>query len=279
MNFFDKIYAQTKKIVADANFCLRNDVVNLLRSAYKSEKNKKAKQALFWIIKNASIAKKKKIAICQDTGLPVIFIESGTDLSINYKLVDTIKKGVFDGYLAHSLRQSIIDPLTRKQPSIQELIYHIDFSSKKKGISVTIFPKGFGSENKSRLRMFNPTASVDKIEEFIVNSVKKAGPEGCPPFIVGVGIGGTCDQSLLLAKKALLNDLTRKNPEKQIRNLEKRLLIRINNLNIGPMGLGGKHTCLAVKIKKAPTHIAGLPVGVNISCHALRSSRFKINKK
>jgi fumarate hydratase subunit alpha len=137
-------------------------------------------------------------------------------------------------------------------------------------------PKGFGSENKTTLKMFNPTVTTAEIENFIVDSVEKAGPEGCPPFIVGVGIGGTSDYALLLAKRALLERIDTPNPDIFLSNLEKRLFKKINALNIGPMGLGGRCTALAVKIKTAPTHIAGLPVGVNISCHALRSASISI---
>ena len=144
-------------------------------------------------------------------------------------------------------------------------------------MTITIFPKGFGSENKSNLKMFNPTASLKQIEDFIVESVNAAGPESCPPFIVGVGIGGTSDTALLLAKKALLGRIDKPNPDKLLNGLEKQLLKRINASGIGPMGLGGKCSSLAVKIKKLPTHIAGLPVGVNISCHALRSASIRIN--
>ncbi len=278
MEYLDKIYTKTKKAVANASFCLRSDVAGLIKDAYGHEKNENAKQALSWIIKNANIAKKKKIAICQDTGMPIVFIEAGSDVSVNTKLINTITTAILDGYLSHCLRQSIVDPLTRKQLYSQGVIPHIEFSPRKKGLRITLFPKGFGSENKSRLKMFDPTTNIRIIEEFIVDSVKKAGPEGCPPFIVGVGVGGTSDKALLLAKKSLLGNLKKKNPEKIISTLEKRLLHKINSLEIGPMGLGGKHTCLAVKIKTAPTHIAGLPIGVNISCHVLRSFRFKINK-
>ncbi|MCM8788104.1 MAG: fumarate hydratase [Candidatus Omnitrophica bacterium] len=272
-------YNLAKKIenlVAEANFSLREDVLFLLKNAYLKEKDKKAKQALFWILENAKIAKKESLAICQDTGLALIFIEVGKNESITYSLIDTIKKSVASSYKKNYLRASIVEPLKREKPSYRGGIIHIEFNSKIKGLRISILPKGFGSENKSALRMFNPTAKIDDIEDFVIESVKKAGPQACPPFIVGVGIGGTSDYALLLAKKALLSNLIKPNKDKMLDKIEKRLLKKINALNIGPMGLGGKCTALAVKIKLAPTHIAGLPVGLNISCHALRSASVKI---
>lgn len=267
-----QIKQKIENIVTEASFSLRKDVIFLLRKAYLNEKNKKAKNALGQIIDNAKIAKNEKLAICQDTGLPVIFIEAGKGVKVNSTLLDVIQKSVESGYKKNYLRPSVVDPLERGKPSYKGSILHLDFSKKQEGLKITILPKGFGSENKSRLKMFNPTVGIDEIEAFIIECVKKAGPESCPPFIIGIGIGGTSDAALLLAKKALLERISKPNLNKTLANLEKKLLKKINTLDIGPMGLGGKHTCLAVKIKKTPTHIAGLPVGVNISCHALRSA-------
>jgi len=269
---FAKLKKAVEKAVAKANFNLRVDVAGLLKVNLRSEKKKEAKQALRWILENASIAAAEGIAICQDTGLPVVFIEAGGDIKVSASLIEAVKAAVADGYRKNYLRPSVADPLLRGKSSYLGMIYHLDFSLKQKGLKITIFPKGFGSENKSMLKMFNPTVSFKQIEDFIAGSVKAAGPEGCPPFVIGVGIGGTSDTALLLAKKALLERIDKPNPDKSLNSLEKRLLKRINALGIGPMGLGGKCTSLAVKIKKAPTHIAGLPVGVNISCHALRSA-------
>ncbi len=270
------IQKKIQKLAAQANFSLRKDVARLLKKAYQAETKKLAKKALGWIKENARLAQKENLALCQDTGLPLVFIEAGRDVKVTHSLIDTIVKAVESGYQKNYLRASIVGPLIRKNPSFKGVIYHLDFSNKFQGLKLTIFPKGFGSENKSSLKMFNPTAAVDEIEEFIVEAVKKAGPEACPPFVVGVGIGGTSDTALLLAKKVLLDGIDQPNPNKLLDNLEKRLLKKINALKIGPMGLGGKITALAVKIKTAPTHIAGLPVGVNISCHALRSASIKL---
>lgn len=271
MKFEDKII----KAVIKANTELRPDVRALLAKALRREKNRRVAQALEIILENAAVAGKKKLALCQDTGLPIIFIEAGRDICLNKKLIKKISDAVSKGYRKGGFRASAIDRKGRLK--FDAGIFHVSFFEKS-GLKVTIFPKGFGSENKSRLKMFNPTASQEEIDEFIVKAVKDAGPSACPPFIVGVGIGGTADTSLLLAKKALLEDISKSNQEKALAAWENRLLKKINTLEIGPMGLGSKHTCLAVKIKNHPTHIAGLPVGVNISCHALRSSSVKFSK-
>ena len=272
----EKVKKEVEKAVAKASFELRADVAKLLKVSLESEKKKQAKQALKWILKNASIAEAEGIAICQDTGLPVVFIEAGGDIKVSASLIEAIKTAVANGYRKNYLRPSMVDPLLRGKSSYLGMIYHLDFFPKQKGLKITIFPKGFGSENKSALKMFNPTVNLKQIEDFIVESVKIAGPESCPPFVVGVGIGGTSDTALLLAKKALLERVGGPNREKSLNSLEKKILKRINALGIGPMGLGGKCTALAVRIKKTPTHIAGLPVGVNISCHALRSATIKL---
>ncbi len=274
-----KTKKEVYRAVAKASFKLRADVTKLLKLGLRSEKKQEAKQAWKWILENARIAQAQGIAICQDTGLPVVFIEAGGDIKVSASLIEAIEVAVAQGYRNNYLRPSVVDPLLRGKSSHQGMIYHLDFCPRQKGLRITIFPKGFGSENKSALKMFNPTANLKQIEDFIVESVKLAGPESCPPFVVGVGIGGTSDRALLLAKKALLERVDRPNRDKTLNKLEKRLLKRINALGIGPMGLGGKCTALAVKIKKLPTHIAGLPVGVNISCHALRSAAVKIKAK
>lgn len=274
---FLKIEKQVEKLVSRANFSLSPDVRNLLGKSMRIEKTEKARRVLTWILDNADIARQEGVAICQDTGLPVVFIEVGYDIRICRQMLSAIERGVEQGYKKNYLRPSVVFPLKRGKPFYKGIISHIDFSSKIKGIKITIFPKGFGSENKSCLRMFEPTAGLEEIVKFVVESVKKAGAQACPPFVVGVGIGGTSDYALLLAKKALLDRIDRSNSRGLLDKLEKKLFKEINLLGIGPMGLGGKVTALAVKVKTAPTHIAGLPVGVNISCHALRKASMRIN--
>jgi fumarase alpha subunit (EC 4.2.1.2) len=187
-------------------------------------------------------------------------------------LKSAINKGIELGYKKSSLRNSIVaDPLLRGKPKYSPVIIHTDLAKGSK-IKLTVLPKGFGCENKSQLKMFNPTEKIEDIKKFIIDAVKTAGPDACPPYVVGIGIGGAADLSMVLAKRALLRPINKNNAQKRISLLEKELLSKINKLNIGPMGLGGKTTALAVNIETFPTHIAGLPVAVNISCHALRSA-------
>ena len=259
------------KIVSDlsqeANFVLRKDVLLALKLALKKETNERAKSLLESIIENANIAKDEKLAICQDTGLPIVFAELGQDVRIEGDLKTAIIKGVEAGYRKGYLRNSIVqDPLARGKSGYAPCVIHIDIVRGNK-LKLTVLPKGFGCENKSKLKMLEPTVDIKEIKQFILNCVKDAGPDACPPYMVGVGIGGTADYAMLLAKKALLKEISRPKTK-----LERELLKEINKLNIGPMGLGGKTTCLGVNIETYPTHIAGLPVAVNISCHALRSA-------
>lgn len=250
-----------------ANFLLRKDVLSALRGAYGFESNKRAKSILKAILDNAAYAKKKNLAICQDTGMPVVFAEVGQDVKISGDLKAAINKGINDGYKKYFLRNSIVaDPLLRGKPKFSPCIIHTDIVRGNK-VKLTVMPKGFGCENKSQLKMFKPTAGTEEIKKFIVDAVISAGPDACPPYVVGVGIGGSADYAGIMAKKALLTKIQTKSSK-----LEKNLLKQINKIGIGPMGLGGRCTALAVKIQKYPTHIAGLPVSVNISCHALRSA-------
>jgi len=254
------------KLSLKANCSLRPDVLEKIRLAFKKESDKRAKAALESIIKNAGIARREKLAICQDTGLPIVFIDIGQDVSIKGDLKKAINRGIALGYRKGSFRESIVrDPLARSKPGYEGVVIHTEITRGNK-IKITVMPKGFGCENKSLLKMFLPTAGTGQIKKFIIDAVKSAGPDACPPYIVGVGIGGTADYASLLAKKALLK---RKGT---VPYLEKVLLKELNQLKIGPMGLGGKSTCLAINIETCPTHIAGLPVAVNISCHALRSA-------
>jgi fumarate hydratase subunit alpha len=267
-----KIRDTVERLCIDSNLALRRDVLAALKKAYAAEPNKRARGILFAIIKNAALAKKKKLAICQDTGLVTVFVQLGEDVRIRGSLKEAINKGVELGYRRGFLRNSVIkDPLLRGSPHYQPALIHIDMV-KGKGLKLTVMPKGFGCENKTQLKMFNPTATIKEIKSFIVTAVKEAGPDACPPYILGVGIGGTADYAVLLAKKALIRNINKPNKKQHISRLEKDLLKEVNRLNIGPMGLGGEATVLAVNIESFPTHIAGLPVAVNISCHALRSA-------
>ncbi|PIQ88608.1 MAG: fumarate hydratase [Candidatus Omnitrophica bacterium CG11_big_fil_rev_8_21_14_0_20_42_13] len=271
-NISAKLITQT---VADlsikANTVLRGDILRALEDACKKEDDKRAKKIFKELLENARIANDKQIAICQDTGMPLVFVELGQEARIGGGgLKDAINKGIALGYKKGRLRASVVsDPLGRSTPGYSPAIIHIDITGGNK-LKLTVSPKGFGCENKSQLKMFNPTGGIDEIIKFIVEAVASAGPDACPPYVLGIGIGGTADFACFLAKKALLRNISIHNTQYAIRKLEHDLLYRINNLNIGPMGLGGRTTALGVSIEAYPTHIAGLPVCVNISCHALR---------
>lgn len=271
-----------KKIVSElcieANIKLRSDILLSLKASLKRERNLRARRMLEILIENAVIAKKESLPICQDTGMAVVFMEIGQDIHFTGGLVSkAVNDGIKDGYLKGYLRKSVVaDPLCRintKTNAPAVIHYEIVKGSKLK---ITVFPKGFGSENKSVISMFLPTQEEPEIDKFIINAVKNAGPDACPPYIVGVGIGGTLDKAVFLSKKALLTDLRKSNPKKNLSLMEKRILAKINKLNIGPMGIGGETTALGVKILSFPTHIAGLPVAVNIGCHATRSASREI---
>lgn len=276
------IYAKLiEKTVADlsirANTVLRKDVLSALKNAYKKETNSRAKEIFKALLENARIANDKQLAICQDTGMPIVFLELGQGIKVRGgSLSQAINRGIISGYKKGNLRASIVaNPLKRARAGYSPPIIHVDLVGGDK-LKITISPKGFGCENKSQLKMFTPTEPLGAIKQFIVEAVKSAGPDACPPYVVGVGIGGTADYACFLAKKALLRNITIHNTQYTIQELERDLLSEINNLNIGPMGLGGKTTALSVNIETYPTHIAGLPVCVNISCHALRSATKEI---
>ncbi len=256
-----------------ANTELRGDVLALLKKAKRLEKKRLAATALSAIIKNAEVALKEKLAICQDTGMPVVFVEMGNNVHVKENITDIINKALKSGYSSNYLRASIQkDPVFRdKKAAYSPSIIHLDIV-KGSRLKITLLPKGFGSENKSRVKMLSPTATLEEIERFIVESVKVAGAGACPPYFIGVGIGGTQDFAGLLAKKALLMPFAKLNKDKKLAQMQKRLIKKINALDIGPFGLGGKNTVLGLNIKTYPTHIAGMPVAVNISCHALRSA-------
>ena len=263
----ERITAKVKELCLKANIELRPDVLRAIKGCVLNESWPVARKCLQAILDNAAAAKREQLAICQDTGFPAVFIGLGRGVCLGGDLAKAVNKGVNEGYREGSFRPSIVaDPLQRGKPGFTPAVCHIE-SVPGNRISITVLPKGFGCENKTRLKMFNPTASVEEVKKFIVETVKDAGPDACPPYIVGVGIGGNADHAALMAKKALLKKISTR-PEK----LERELLTAINALRIGPMGMGGKVTALGVSIIKYPTHIAGLPVAVSVSCHALRSA-------
>lgn len=269
-----QITAMVSDLCIRANRALRPDVLSRLKSACHREKSPMARKILGAIISNAFVAQGNDLAICQDTGMPCVFIEIGQDVKVAGNLTSAINKGVEAGYRKGYLRSSVIlNPLDRGRPGYSPAVIHFRIV-RGCGLKLSVLPKGFGCENKAQLKMFNPTATVDEIKRFIIDAVKGAGPDACPPYIVGVGIGGTADYACFLAKKALLKKIAARisGASQRISKLQEDFLKEINRLNIGPMGLGGRTTALGVNIETYPTHIAGLPVAVNISCHALRSA-------
>lgn len=257
-----------------ANFELRSDVLAAIKTALKKETGESARNILKSIIENAKLARKKRIAICQDTGVAVVHLEIGQDVAlVGGDLKKAVNEGVKEAYHKGRLRKSVVaDPLTRVNTQTNAPgIVSIDMVEGDR-VRVSVSPKGFGSENKSAIKMFSPTASVEEIREFVKDTVRRAGPDACPPLVLGIGMGGTFETAALLSKKALLRPIDERNRERHIAGLEKELIKDINALGIGPMGLGGKTTVLGVNIMESHTHIAGLPVAVNVSCHVTRSA-------
>lgn len=230
-----------------------------------------AKNTLELLVENYSIAAKNQVAICQDTGLACVFVEIGQEVYVDGNIEDAINEGVRQGYRDGYLRKSCVaDPLRRTNTgdNTPAMIYYEIV--KGDGLKITVAPKGFGSENMSAIKMLVPADGVEGVKKFVLDTVANAGPNPCPPIVVGVGIGGTFDKAALLAKKALLRDVSRANEDPFYRRLEEELLEKINQLGIGPQGFGGKTTALGVNILAMPTHIAGMPCAVNINCHVTR---------
>jgi len=246
------------------------DTRECLLSAYNSEQSELGKEALSQIIKNTEIAEERKIPICQDTGMAIVFLEIGQDTHINESLADAVNDGVRDAYRDGFFRMSVLDPITRLNTSDNTpAVIHTEIVPGDR-IKITFVPKGFGSENMSALSMLSPSDGLEGVRDFVVHTVATAGSRPCPPIVLGVGIGGTMEYCAFLAKKALLRDCGQRNPRPDIAGLEGELLERINDLDIGPQGFGGNYTALAVHIEVFPTHIAGLPIAVNVQCHANR---------
>ncbi|MFW5976809.1 MAG: fumarate hydratase, partial [Bacillota bacterium] len=230
-----------------------------------------AENILKQLIENVEIASTEKMPICQDTGFTVVFVEKGKDVYIEGDLYQAINQGVKKGYSEGYLRKSIVkDPFIRDNTEYNTpAVIHTKIVSGNK-LRLIVVPKGGGSENMSRIKMLSPAAGKEGVKEFVLNTVKKAGPNPCPPLVIGVGIGGTFEKVAILAKKALLRDINKRVENEELALFEKNLLEEINNLGIGPQGLGGRTTALGVNIKSYPCHIASLPVAVNINCHASR---------
>ncbi|WP_349672287.1 fumarate hydratase [Lacrimispora sp.] len=267
----EEITENIKEMCIEANHILSKDMEEVFLRSAENEKSALGKQILCQLKENLDIAREDLIPICQDTGMAVIFLKIGQDVHIEGAgLSDAVNQGVREGYTEGYLRKSVVEPIERiNTKDNTPAIIHYEIVPGDQ-IDITVAPKGFGSENMSRIFMLKPADGLDGVKESILTAVKDAGPNACPPMVVGVGIGGTFEKCAQMAKHALTRDLNEEPSIPYVRELEKEMLDKVNKLGIGPGGLGGTVTALAVNIETYPTHIAGLPVAVNICCHVNR---------
>jgi len=268
----DRIKDAVKEMCIEANLTLSPDVESRICAAEQEETGELGKKILSQLKENMEIAKEESIPICQDTGMAIIFLEIGQEVHLEGDyLEDAVNQGVREGYKEGYLRKSVVgDPLLRENTKDNTpAVIHTKIVPGDK-IKITVAPKGFGSENMSRVCMLKPADGEEGVKEAVLETVRLAGPNACPPIVVGVGIGGSFEKCAYLAKKALTRNLDTRSELPHIRAMEEELLVKINELNIGPGGLGGKTTALGVNIETYPTHIAGLPVAINICCHVNR---------
>ena len=271
----DEIIKNIKEMCIEANYYLSDDMKQKIDHACQMEESPLGRQILSQLEENMQIAEDNQIPICQDTGMAVVFLKIGQDVHIEgMNLEDAVNEGIRQGYVEGYLRKSVVgDPLLRKNTEDNTPgIIHYEIVPGE-NIEITVAPKGFGSENMSRVYMLKPADGIDGVKEAVLDAVKLAGPNACPPIVVGVGIGGTFEKCAILAKKALTRDLNSSSEIPYVKELENEMLEKINNLGIGPAGLGGTMTALGVNIETYPTHIAGMPVAINICCHVNRHIR------
>mgnify|MGYP005854796809 FL=1 len=274
----DKVTENIKEMCIEANHFLTDDMKKVFKNAVVSEKSPLGKQVLNQLNENLDIAANDMIPICQDTGMAVVFINVGQDVHFTGgNITNAINEGVRQGYIEGFLRKSVVnDPIIRENTKDNTpAVIHYNIVPGDK-VDITVAPKGFGSENMSRVFMLKPADGIEGVKDAILTAVKDAGPNACPPMVIGVGIGGTFEKCALLAKKALTRNVEEESPVPYVRELEKEMLEKINKLGIGPGGLGGTQTALAINIETYPTHIAGLPVAVNMCCHVNRHAHRQI---
>ncbi len=266
-----KITAAVKRLCIEANTRLPADVAARIEGCHKTEAWPAARQVLQQIQDNARLAGERQMPICQDTGMACVFLDIGEAVFVPGTWQDAVDEGVRQGYAEGYLRKSVVsDPLRRINTgdNTPAMLYVRQVPGNK--LTITVAPKGFGSENMSRIAMLPPSAGADGVKDFVVETAAKAGPNPCPPVVIGVGVGGTFDKAALLAKRALLRSLNEANPDSFYAQMEAEILARVNALGVGPQGYGGATTALGVSILATPTHIAGLPCAVNINCHVAR---------
>ncbi|MFC1670143.1 fumarate hydratase [Spirochaetota bacterium] len=265
------IIEEVKKMCMTANYNLNDDVIDAIKSSIKIEESPAGKEILNILLENAEVAEKEKIAICQDTGFAVFFVELGDGVSIDGgNLIDAINEGVKLGYEEGYLRKSICHPFTRANTNDNTpAIVHVELVPGDE-LKITMAPKGGGSENMSRIKMLKPSDGKEGVIDFALQCVNESGGNPCPPLVVGIGIGGTMEKAAILSKKSLIRPIGQLNSDGEVAELEREILTGINDLGIGPQGLGGRVTAFAVNIEMHPCHIASLPVAVNLNCHASR---------
>lgn len=264
------ITKEVSRLCIEAATYIEHDVLSCIKKAMENEEGL-SKEILSQIIENDELAKRENVPMCQDTGITVVFVEIGYDCHINGDLYEAINKGISEGYTKGYLRKSVVkSPLNRINTKDNTPgIIHVKFV-KGENLKITVCPKGAGSENMSKVKMLVPADGINGIKKFVLDTVKEAGGRPCPPLVIGVGIGGDIEKAGLIAKEALLRPIDDESSDPDANKLEKELFDELNKLNVGPMGLGGKTTALAVKVNLYPCHIASLPVAVNIQCHASR---------
>lgn len=275
---FSQISDTVRELCIRANKVLPEDLVQCITCGYEKEENELPRSIMGDVLKNLDCAKELDIPICQDTGMAIVFVELGQEVHIvGGDFEDAINDGVCRGYTDGLLRKSVVgDPLERINTNDNTpAVIHTRIVSGDK-LKITVAPKGFGSENMSRIKMFTPSATKEDIVDFVVETVKIAGGNPCPPIVLGVGIGGSFEGCAILSKKALCRSVDKRNPKPLYADLEELMLQKVNETNVGPQGFGGKTTALAVNIEEAPTHIAGLPVAVNVGCHVTRHAEATI---
>ncbi|MGB6370687.1 MAG: fumarate hydratase [Atribacterota bacterium] len=269
----NQIKNEIKRLFLQANYHINQDLMKLLQQAQRKETSPIGKYVLNMIIENNKIASREEVPICQDTGLAVVFVDVGQEVHlVDGDFTEAINQGAKEAYQEGYLRKSVVDDpaFERKNTKTNTpAIIYTDIIPGDK-IKFLVMPKGFGSENMSAIAMLKPADGPEGIVNFVVETVKKAGPNPCPPTVIGVGVGGTADKAMVIAKKAIVRKINQPNKNPKFAALENEILTKINNLGIGPAGLGGNITSLAVHIDYLPTHIAGLPVAVNVCCHAAR---------
>ena len=271
-----EITAAVRKLAMSATCDLEPDILDNLLAARDRERSPLAKKALEMLLTNANIASREQIPVCQDTGIGVVFVTIGQEVVVEGNLEEAIQEGIRSGYEDGFLRKSVCDPVTRKNTGTNvPAVIHLEMVPGAK-LCIGFLPKGCGSANMSGLVMLPPSAGIPGVEEYVVQKVKEAGSNPCPPVVVGVGLGGTFEKAALLAKKSLMRPLGDPNPDAKVAEIEQRILERINREGQGVMGWGGVNTALAVHMETYPTHIASLPVAVNIQCHAHRHKEIEL---